>query len=507
MNYKKLSHFFLFLPFSYHVYSMEIEPSCTSDKKSYLVYPEEYADFRLTRAYGKPLRSDFDCLPHEVIKSGIQSYLSRLVVNKFKQRLLQYGNKSSDNDNRAGSITYSLKEFPFHDGRYMLVPDIADYGMWDGRDKTFLIEQYEKEKDCHLKLISHVSPELNVRLHITQEDYLNDNRKCLKLVKGHSEGFISYNLIFAENITSYLFSNDDKWLILSCPQKAFDVAFINTKEPKKNIFICDSVVVDIAVAHHSSVCAVSEMNKVWLIITDKIERNVSLRTFFKTLFEVKATQFSPNDKHLLICGEKGLLLYEVNDLLIKKTIKPRNIFFNASIEKAFFSPDGETILIAFKDGDLLFWQDFFNKRPHNPHNARWKSNDSEDDHSPFIVWSSDSSLLISLDHHKDINSNQNVLQIFKAKNGKLLKSYASFGNGSRFVGMGFTKDDNTIIIMNKKNDLAQIKLYNEIELQNIDFIAKRAHWYQLCYLLPFIKNITTDSLLQKVQAFMEKMKL
>src|SRR5712692_7645990 len=86
---------------------------------------KQYEEFKLSRLYGK-LKSNFDCLPEDIIKKHIKPHLIEALVTKYKHKLL-FGKSY-----QAKLVTFKKYNFfTFHDGSYRLAPNIANYAMWD----------------------------------------------------------------------------------------------------------------------------------------------------------------------------------------------------------------------------------------------------------------------------------------------------------------------------------------------------------------------------------------
>lgn len=465
-------------------------------------YQEEYADFRLTRPYGT-LRSNFDCLPEVILESFINPYLSELVIKKFKKKLLKYkhGMNTWDNTIYQAGFGCNTKTFQYHNGLYTIIPDIAEYGMWDGDNQQLLIDTIstnESSVSNWVRLAFHQGESSEILLLSPVENYLNSNTKFFKIATTKNSNTQIRQIFCEKNITQYLFSCDGNWLSLSSPQESNKVIFIDIKEFQSIEYIFKDPIKAINIAHLSSMFAVAERKSVSFIIPEKDQKKVKID------LKPRFIEFSPNDRYLLMWGNKKIVLCDLSAIQTKELVKLRYACFNFPIQKALFSPNSKTIVMALNNGHLFFWNDFFNTIPIQRDNAFWKKNENLDNISPLILWSKDSQLLFSLIPIKYPNSLEYSFMVRKTKNGKLLMHYAFDDNHP--IAMGLTKDEKTVVFTDKKNSLWKFDLYNEEDCGNIDFISKKAKVYQLCYLWNQVKKIKQLKSLKSFQSFIKEIR-
>ncbi len=491
---------------AFHSYAMEPKDDITTKYQVFLKHPAEYADFRLTRSYGKPLKSDFDCLPKDIVKTYVKPFLRKRVAIKLKHECLH--NKWQLNQDIPKPLWVPIAErytqrnpFHYYDGNYTLIPhpvpddgtytaNIIDYEMWAGKGNslkkhydTMMYNESEIEKTVkNLRKIVHKSdskPEICV--YCPEEQYEKMIQNLFYIGKG-GESTVT-PLALDDTVASCLLSNDGA-AILFCSNMCtiFDTIFMKPK----NTFLLQGNFVLSCSAHFSSLFAVCSEKEIMLIDPQLDTCHVS---FFEAVnIKPQSIEFSPTDKYCCMVGDSDLYM-----LKVKKDSSTYPIFelvkhvaFKDSIRKTFFISDN-SLAIAFADGSLKLWTDFY-KEPWMEdylYEPIWRwSLDNADDKSPIFLLDQDNDLLFVLDP-VDYQNKVDKFTILKASNGKCLATHKIFPRKTfsyEIKGMGISKDKKTIVFMDEYDDMSQLHLYDDEEIRDIQFITEQADWYQLCCL-------------------------
>jgi hypothetical protein len=437
---------------------------------------ELYQNFCLYRTYGTPSQSNIAILPTDVTKQ-IAPYLSQQIVTDYEQRLLSYKKLSGLLTTKP--FPYS-KQKPFlsHDGTYNIVLEGKNYAMWDYY-KEHLSFYTQKNSDI---VLMHESPYSSVMLSLPFDDNFNHTNDINVLMESFQTNSTTTNNISTKtNITHYLLSSDSEWLALGTASPGV-LSFYDLRASLNRTEVPNFNCVALCSAHHSPLFAVCNKDGKLLIADPANSDFWSINTINHPTF----LQFSHDDKYLLSYGEKNSTVFTVDHK--KKQLKYETITMPSPIKKTLFSPDGTHVIIALKDGNLIWW-DFISNNvtldPINPIKWRHKIMPTANDQGPLMLLSKKNNLLILLDSHAT-NNKIDTLIIRDATTGRKLASLDHAHPAP--IAMGLTKDEQSIIVVDETNKAYQIDLYNDEDIENIDFIEHKASLLELCSLWQICKN-------------------
>ena len=473
----------LIFPFDSH--AMEVCPPIPVP--AYITHPKEYADFRLTRSYGK-LRSNellVDAWYH------IDSYVHRLVVPKlvlkFQHRLLNAQWQDYEKDVKSWQAipleTQKQTTFQYSDHRYAIVPGVTDYAMWDGDIGQYWSDTVE-DKSQVVRLLSDISP-LNDHLFCFKKQYEENNMTSFYLANSNSDKYTT--LSFRDRITSHIMSSDAQWLAFACSTPMINFFNIQTRKFVEGRMLSNNLTA-LCAAHRSPLFVACSEKTALFIVPDEKDNGEYAISITPT-----SIQFSPHDTYLLMHDGYQVLLWDI------KNERWREIVFNQGdgIRKVFFPSDNAAV-VALKSGKLILWPDLSRVLADDTvprlNIGPWRhfTQIDIDDQAPVMVWSDTSKLLLSLDPAAHTDDRMCTFVVRKSTDGRFLAYYNFMPDNP--IAMGLTQDEKSVILLDKDNNACQLDLYKKGDIQNIDFIIKKANFYQLCCLRHATKNIKTHQL-------------
>lgn len=471
----------------FYGYGMESENKPTK----YLEHPQEYTRFKEKKIIQ---RSNFACLPEEILENHIKPHLVRAVSTHFKHRLLNhkwqecYSGKIPSPINSP--IVDSWKPFTYHDGTYTIVPDIAEYATWDGGTNKYEYRIFQDDKQNFYNtttILSHADAQSTYSVCCpSKERELLKNKKTL-YVAGPEKNFSI--LVCTNPIVSHLLSADGKWLAHCCDD-AMQFFNIITHELAQKYTDWPSIIA-FCTAHHSSLFAVCSQGMFSLATSEKIIATViNLKPTFTCI------QFSPNDHHLCMNNDRSIVLCDVSNVN-GSSFGYGECTTSDDIRKIFFSPDSTRILVAFKYGRLCCGSNFF-KNPilelgyYVDHVATWRCADVADidNQAPRVLWSNKDELLFSLDPADHTDRTIFNFVIRDSNTGMFLNACNFYPRNP--IAMGLTKDEGSVIFVHKDHSASQLNLYSTEDNVDINFIEHKASLYELCCLWQVCKNIKVD---------------
>lgn len=448
-----------------------------------------FEEFKRAKSY---LQSNFNSLPKDTLEN-YRPYLAKIVATKYKHKLLNhtYQKKTDRNKNTLSCNSLLGDEIPgkvlsHYDGTYSCVPDIkCDYTMWDELSINKILKA---DKKFTILLHSKKSNESEITLLTMHKQ--RKQRFCL-MTKGNIHPLDIFDVL-----EHYTLNNDCTSLALGGVHTTGNlVSLFNISHTlqAEDLIRFNSKVTSLHAAHHSSLfVACSEDGEVKLLIPG----SGALCLSEKNSTTKMNAQFSPNDKQLITWGDKILMLYDIDELLknlksqdglpiIRKKIMP------TSIRRASFSADGKTIIVAYENGQLFFFDnnlDYIYIKPF----PTWRdtNQDITDDHMPLILWDTDEKLLFTLDSAEQQNENVHPLMIRKSSGTFKFLTACKPGPLS-YRAMGLPKNGNSIIFLDRANQAYQLDLYKKEEIEKIDFIKNKANVDQLLELLQICKQFKT----------------
>lgn len=448
-------------------------------------------------------------------------------MTEFKQRLLNYNWQYSNYPfqicmTRIVRETNFWKPFLYHDGTYAMVPDIADYVMWDGQTKMRETRSLKDSASTKLTtMLMHADSQQGCNVHCTSEqlEKKNIDRVYIEL---SNESF-STRISYPEYPRSYVLSYDGKWLVSEWKS---NVAFVDTQEPENRMRYESLLGVNaICAAHHSSLFAIWHIRNFSLCLSFKMPKKngvledvafVKIPSMERKKF--KFIQFSPDDDSLCLYGDNDLIIIDISDSkMSKKFVCCETLDSINPIRKVFFSPDSAKLLVALKDGKLLCGSDFFKKPTfglcnYDQYNPTWRYEDVADidNQAPCILWG-DNDLLFSLDPASHTDSKICTLVAYNASTGRFLTAYKFFPHNP--IAMGLVKDQREIVFVHNNGKTTEMSLYGHCNYSEMDFIENKANLYELCCLWQICKDKEVavdqaDSQNDKnVQKFVERMRI
>ncbi len=468
---------------------------------------ENYEKFRLTRPYGT-FRSNFDCLPKDVFKTHITQPLANIIATKFKHAILNHNynrnnhailnhnhqEKTNRNNNEPLKLI-SLRSkkdvvFQHHDGNYTLAPDIGrNYAMWDktlNNIKTSygwldLEDDYAPQLLCVKKK---EKPEIGI---YSLEQ--NNNKTALAIVIA---GKVVQNYSSILNITDHVISNDGEWLALRLENhnsiRLFSLASFtpyNISPPS------NKPITTLCAAHKSPLfIACSSGGNIQLIVENYFTHNVSSHNN-----TIMGAEFSSDDQRFITYGENIIELSRIlENELCQKYISDMSVKITTPkpIRKALFTPDDKLIIVAMTNGHLRLYDGFTGQLP-KQYGATWRCEDvaAIDKQAPLILCSTKNKLVLSLDpaHHTD---NTIYTFIVRKMSGRFnfLTAYNFYPNNPKAIGL--TEDERSVVFIHQDNTSSILHLYDEQDVNDIDFIEQEAHIYQLCGLFQMCKHFKTE---------------
>lgn len=458
-----------------------------------------YEEFKLTSSYGT-LKSNFDCFPAETIAT-ITHFLQENIIKKFKRDLLI--DKSHNKNLKIKDLNLSTNTiFRHHDGTYNIVPDMGkNYVMWDELNNkkkllrdliTLTTKKSETDIEVCIALDSITSEKLPLRLSFPITEYTAHDKKNFYIITEQSPfaDYIIQRKVTNDAITHYLFSYDHEWLALGTSGHNENFALFNLCSQKVTYtHSLNGSISALCTAHHSPFFVVGSQNGDLCLITLDCPFN------FKNINKkrITAVQFSPNDTRFFYCKDNQLTL--CNLITISSQKKPvlchqnTSLIYEYFIEKAFFSSDN-TIIVALSDGQLFVINNITSDEMEE-YKARWRLFKTmyPNNQTPLMLHSNKHNLLFLFNVEKDIEGILNRFTIRELLTGKWLISQFFPGNSK---AMGLTEDENNIIFIHEDNSTSLLNLYDNQDLQNINFIEKEANMYQLCLLYYMYKNSEND---------------
>lgn len=461
------------------------------DQPAYLAYPKQYEKFRLTRPYGK---LKLDDLPEDVVDNHIKPHLARWAAIKLQYRFLRYNffshihQRTSSWQVRELEHSHHLHEkiFQYHDGRYAIVPNLeCNYAMWDDPHRFIYKTEIDGDK-CRKRFISMNKQDTEVCISYSQKKfYIKTPEKTT-------------SFSFKHKLTHYALGSDNRFAF--CLKGGRSVKFQNViSGAYQKMHFNGNAIMALCAAHklpYFAACNEKEIR----FLTDHwmFPFPNPLRKFLNG--HLMHMQFSPDDTQLLIYHDRGICLYDIKDVIRprKKNTLPVNrmslcnsdVSQNVPIQKVSFSPDSKRIIIILKNGQFRLYKDRIEVRATDCvfcSMKGWNENSAYDKTYPLTLWGDRNELLFSF--NPDFCNNYKF-RIYKSVNGAFLAGY-DFGLNYP-IAMGITQDERTIIFKDKNGIISKLDLFNLTDLEDIDFVEKKANWYQLYSLLQTCKNIPTN---------------
>jgi WD40 repeat protein len=493
-------HILLLAPLiiAYSLQSMEIDPPAPT---LYLIHPEKYEIFRLTRPYGT-VRSNFDCLSQDLFKTHIRQPLAKIISGKFKHAILNNNWQEKTrhipyNPDVLKPIFLGLQKdtvFQHHDGNYTLAPNIGcNYVMWDETPRnrkvitaTSIMPNFAGKYAQLLCNAKQEKPEIAV--YFPWEQYVNDNKAQFSVVIA-DKPVSSYSL--KSRITHQVMSNDGEWLALGCQRESYsNVTLFNLTSFTSSSTSPRERITALSAAHKSPLfVACLEDNTIQLITpihSTYIRDAKSGSTNNNTVIDA---QFSQDDQRLITYGENILELLYLPEKGSTSYINFTITVGDDHIRKALFTPDGKRIIIAMANGDLFFY-DGFTGQPVTHYEASWRYHATIgiDNQPPLILCSSKNRLLFSLDPAQHIMANNVDTFVVRKSSGKFnfLMPIHFYPYNPR--AMGLTEDERSVVFIHNDDKVSILHLYTDRDMKDIDFIEQEAHIYQLCELFQICKQ-------------------
>lgn len=466
-------------------------PACAMDQPAYLVHPEHYEKFRLTRPYGK---LKLDDLPEDIVHNHIRPHLARWAAIKLQHRFLRYNFFSHIH---YGTSSWQIKElershylrekiFQYHDGRYAIVPDLkCNYTMWDNPHRCIYKTKIEGD-ECRKRFISRNQQGTEIYISYSQKKiYIKSPEKTIHFSSKHK-------------LTHYALGNDDRFAFCKKGSRLVKLQDI-TSEAYQLAYLNGNAVMALCAAHKLPYFAACNEREIrlftdhWMFpFPNPLRKSLDGHPVHM--------QFSPDDTQLLIYHNRGICLYDIKDVIgprKKSTVLVNrmglcngDVSQNMPIQKASFSPDSKKIIVTLKNGQFRLYKDGADIRgAYCVHCSmkEWDENAAYTKTYPLMLWGDRNKLLFLFNpDFCDILK----FRIYKSANGGFLAGY-DFGLNYP-IAMGITQDERTIIFKDKNGTISKLDLFNSIDLDDIDFVEKRANWYQLYSLLQTCKSIRTN---------------
>ena len=487
---KKHSFFCLLLIITYsYSYSMNTMQTLT------------YEQFKFTRPYGVLY---INCLPPEIIKNHIMPHIAHFVATKYKHRLLHYKyQKKLDLKNHESLQTVCLgrpnqKAFYHHDGTYTVLPDIKqDYAQWDDSPNNKNLHvckiTIKKHTDNYVPILYNTQQEQSeLGIYCPLKEYSKNKKKSL-FIEVREKILDRYKI--ESTITHHVLSSNAAWLIFGTSHHHNNIKLFNVKERSlERSLSFNGPISALCAAHHLALFAIcSHGGDIALI------RPNGITHLSKKHNNIAATminaEFSPNDKQCICYGENILLLWQIpTNISLEQTSFPcilKKITMPSPVLKATFSPDGKLIIMALKDGRLNYCNCLTGELlKHYP--APWRLREIPlDNQGPLIVCSKLNRLIFSLDSTTH-NSETIPTLIVRKASGKFnfLTTYNFYPNNPKIIGL--TKDERSLVFIHNTGNASQLNLYDDQDMEYVNFIEQKANFYQLCELLQICKDHKTD---------------
>jgi hypothetical protein len=136
----------------------------------------------------------------------------------------------------------------------------------------------------------------------------------------------------------------------------------------------------------------------------------------------------------------------------------------------------------------------------------WRCDDVADidDRAPLILCSTKNKLVLSLDtaHHTDITIYTFVVRKMSGK-FNFLTAYNFYPDNPK--AMGLTEDERSVVFIYRDNTSSILDLYDEQDLNDINFIEQEANIYQLCELFQVCKQFKTNQVISTTNSNASKL--
>lgn len=426
------------------------------------------------------------CFPPEVGKH-ITQYLSEDITTKYKHKLITH--KWQNNDfthtylyrNNDAKWDYIVR----HDGSYNVASKTDNpYAMYN--ENTTINRHYIEHNNKQYSTMLRAQPDkegLACSLAVLDSnDTTQQNKKFLFLGKNYIHSFN-----FEKPVLHYALSNDGNWLAIENPHEK-NLSIIGSTNTKDGVpsqsFCLNGNISTLCAAHHSPVFVAgsdqthtTELSN--LIFIGKKSSSLSAQPNDP----ITGVEFSPDDKRLLSCSLNKktyiseLCLWNSSNFETISLIRSEKAY--PYIRKAFFICDGQYILtMQGNRGDLYLYNGLTGKYMHRI-KCDWDPSYSHGGQiTPIIIWSTKNNLLMAIFNY--------TLRIYSPKTGKLLTRYPWFKTA--ITGMGLTIDEKTLMMTDKDNGTYELKLYDEQDYQEIDFIENKANIIDLYEMLALHKK-------------------
>lgn len=414
-------------------------------------------------------------------------------MTEFKQRLLNHNWQNHNYPFRLPMArivheTNSWKPFLYHDGTYIMVPDVADYAMWDGDMGN---ELRDADSNRFTKILMHANLSQVCSVSYLSEQWKKKDVDKIYFQSSHgiSSTVISFISYHGDSLRFCLLSNDGKWLVADFGTSIEFVDIQKSQLGTRYNFPLESIT--FCAAYHSPLFAVYSPGS--LVLVTPTEHVAETRVNFAISPNNRSIQFSPDDAYLCLHDGNDIMLCDVRKALIER--RNRKLPDSIRIRKVFFSPDSTKLLVALKNGRLICGSGFFKDKRQigdlyfgdYSSYATWRCEDVADidNQAPCILWG-DNDLLFSLDPADHTDETIFTFVVYRASTGRFLTAYKFFPHNP--IAMGLTKDQGAVIFVHKDHKVSQVNLYNDGDNDDIDFIESKTSLYELCCLWQICKD-------------------
>lgn len=498
-----------------HAMDNQQEKKLAIIKPAYLTYPEEYELFKHKQAYGR-LKSNFDCLPVDVFNTFIRSPLAKALSIKFNHALLNHTYQQKKYlkdlakhkeyiDKGFVSVapealdldpliekTFQLTDVPlekrkifeYYDSTYTQVPDVGyNYAMWDETiEQKKISELTISEKKKQKLLLSGCNQRYGTFCVYFPNEEFSDNKYEFNIISKCLPGEIQ-KFTSSAQITHCCMNKHCTYLAVGSKNEN-RLILINLETEEIKAFPIENPLEILVAGHQSPIFLAGNKNKNGSQLISPLS-NTAI-TLNHRLFNMPINAaISPDDQKYIIYADKKLILYVNQSTSIDRIhLKSWKVDLPNPIARASFIPDSTKLILALEDGGL-FILDLLSKNLIQGYEMKWAI-DPLHHTPPLLLYSVKNQLLLSLDPVAHQYSGVCTFVIRNIKNCKTLTAYNFYPTSP--CAMGLTHDERSIIFINQDQTVSKLDLYSAQDINTINFIEKKAHFYDLCMLLDICKK-------------------
>lgn len=469
-----------------------------------------YEEFKLTRPYGKMIFL-WDLLPQDIIEQHIRPHIANIIIAKFQQRLLHCKQQLKEQYENLETLpilpAHSSKDtlFHHHDGTYTIIADIgSDYVMCDQSVSTsttstrsfrglpiqslvLILTNTSQEKPITVS-----SPMTEFKLNDKKNFYIEVDEKTTK----HE---------FKSKINHLAMSHDSTLICFGSEANDNSVTLISLDSMDFHVISCGGPITALCTAHHSPAFLVcTENDDTSLIMKNQRWNLVKQHNAIKTM--PTSALFSPDDKQCITYRKDTFTVWGFHTPLSNEKTKAYNYHtatLHKGIQKALFTPDSKLIIFAMEDGQFVFYN-AINHQFITQYYARWCVQRRIDNPMPLVICSPKSKLLFSVDPAKYDEYCSTVT--IRKSSGKFdfLAACTIYPHTPCIIGL--TKDEKSLILTDIYDASLRLDLYTHQDLNEIEFISKKANLYQLCEMLQLCKEMKKNKFDGKSKIFVDAMR-